>query len=97
MEDVVSAFVAAIKNSSKAKGKSINVGSSESKSVLDILEKVETISGKKLILDKKPDLLGDVKQTLADITLAKELLDWQPNYSFENGLKKTFDWFSSKS
>ncbi|GAI10193.1 unnamed protein product, partial [marine sediment metagenome] len=34
------------------------------------------------------------RHTQADITLAKNLLDWQPKVPFEQGIKKTREWFT---
>lgn len=38
---------------------------------------------------------GDIRDSLADITLAKELLGYEPQVSFEEGLRKTVEWYKS--
>ena len=35
------------------------------------------------------------KNTLADIKKAKNILEWEPKVSFEDGLKETINWFRS--
>jgi UDP-N-acetylglucosamine 4-epimerase len=40
-----------------------------------------------------PDRLGDIKDSLADISKAKKLLNYQPSVSIQEGLSKTYDWF----
>ena len=46
---------------------------------------------KKIIFDKtKPE---GVKTRALDIKKAKKLIGWQPKYSFQQGLKKTIEWF----
>ena len=35
---------------------------------------------------------ADTKSTWADITKAKELLDWQPQIGLEQGIKRTVQW-----
>ncbi|HEV7781550.1 MAG TPA: SDR family oxidoreductase [Chitinophagaceae bacterium] len=44
-----------------------------------------------------PERLGDVKHSLADISRAKELLGYAPAITVEEGLKKTFSWYSANS
>jgi len=38
--------------------------------------------------------VGDVLHSRADITLVKNLLGWEPKISFEDGVKKTVEWFT---
>jgi len=38
---------------------------------------------------------GEVKRLVADISKAKELLGWKPNYTIEEGLKKFIDWYKN--
>lgn len=40
-----------------------------------------------------PDRKGDIKDSLADISKAARLLNYQPRFSIEEGLKKSFDWY----
>jgi len=87
VDDVVKATISAV-NSEKIKGgEIINVGSEESYSVNHI---AELIGGEVKYL---PPRAGDVRDTKADINLAKNLLEWQPRVSLEEGIKKTKDWF----
>jgi UDP-N-acetylglucosamine/UDP-N-acetyl-alpha-D-glucosaminouronate 4-epimerase len=40
---------------------------------------------------------GDVKHSLADLTLAKKHLGYEPAVNFEEGLRRTIDWYRSRS
>jgi UDP-N-acetylglucosamine 4-epimerase len=40
-----------------------------------------------------PERVGDVKHTLADISKVKELLLYEPTYTFDKGLKEAVDWY----
>ncbi len=93
VEDVAEAFFLSTKNSKKANARTINIGSGKNYSIYDLLQKIEEISETKIEPLKKESLLGDVKQTLPDITLAKELLGWEPKHSLSEGLKITYDWY----
>ncbi len=61
-------------------------------SILDILrELLETDT-----VAKYADVrAGDIKHSLADITLAKELLGFEPRIDFEQGLRKAIDWYKA--
>ena len=39
---------------------------------------------------------GDVRDSLADIALAKSLIDFNPEFSIDDGLKITVDWFKKE-
>jgi nucleoside-diphosphate-sugar epimerase len=40
---------------------------------------------------------GDIKHSLADISLAKRLIGYTPKFTFKEGLKKTIEWYKSRS
>lgn len=89
VDDVVEANVRAMKSEKLKGGEVINIGSERSYSV-NFLAKL--ISEEIQYLPSRP---GDVLHTKADITLAKNLLDWEPKTSFEEGIKKTKEWFNN--
>jgi len=96
VKDLSDCYIMAM-NSELAGGLSINIGSGKNYSIKEILEKVEKISGKKVNMKNAGSLIGDVKETLADISIAKKSLGWEPKYSLEKGLKETFEWYSNNS
>jgi len=36
---------------------------------------------------------GDVKHSLADISMARKIIDFKPKVSFEDGLQRAIDWY----
>ncbi len=58
-----------------------------------IIEKLEQLLNKKALIDQKPFHKADLKETWADISKAKNLLDWQPTISVDEGLKRTVEWY----
>jgi UDP-glucose 4-epimerase len=44
-----------------------------------------------------PPRAGDIRDSLADISLAKELMGYEPQVSFEDGLRRTVEWYKSGS
>lgn len=70
-----------------------NIACGRSYSVLDIVKYVNKILEKDIKPALGPVRPGDVKHTLADITKAKKILKFEPKIGFEEGLKKTVDYF----
>jgi len=87
VDDVIEANIKAVRSERLKGGEVINIGSEKSHSINYLSE---LIGGEVKYL---PLRVGDVRHTQADITLAKNLLDWQPRVSFEQGIKKTREWF----
>jgi len=44
-----------------------------------------------------PDRAGDVKHSLADISLAEKHLGYKPEIDFEEGLKRTVEWYREQA
>jgi len=71
-----------------------NVACGKAYSVLDIVKYVNKILGKDIKPLLGPIRLGDAKHTLADISKIKKLIGFKPEVGFEDGLKKTIEYFS---
>jgi UDP-glucuronate 4-epimerase len=71
----------------------INLGGSQTTTLNELIETLEEIIGKKALIEPLPDQPGDVPQTSADVTRAKDLLHWQPQTSLQEGLTRYLDWF----
>jgi len=66
----------------------INLGSGSMSSIKDIANIIEDISGKKITsLEKNVD---GVMEFVADISLLKSLINWEPEHSLRDGFEKTF-------
>ena len=76
----------------------INIGNPDEWTILDFAKKVIELTGSASKIIRKPLPTDDPRVRQPDITKAKKLLNWQPNVSVEDGLKKTIEWFKkSKS
>jgi nucleoside-diphosphate-sugar epimerase len=76
-------------------GKVFNVGTGGRTSLNEVLRALAKITGKKLETKYEPPRDGDIRDSQADITQAKELLGYDPQVSFEEGLSRTFEWYRS--
>jgi NAD dependent epimerase/dehydratase len=79
-----------------AMGKTINLGSSREISVGDLAGMIAKMIGKPIQIESEDNRLrpqgSEVERLLADSTLAKTVLGWQPKVSLEQGLVRTIAW-----
>ena len=68
----------------------LNIGTGISTSIKELAEVMIDLSGKTLEISYDDLPLGDVKESLADVSLAKKLINWNYEISLKNGLKKFF-------
>lgn len=54
---------------------------------------IEEFTGKKASIDYQPVQKTDMNETMADITKAKKVLNWEPKIDFNTGLKESVDWY----
>jgi UDP-glucose 4-epimerase len=70
-----------------------NVGCGSRVSLLDIITQLEGLIGRPLQRRHTPTRAGDVLHTLADIERAKRLMGYTPLVGFDEGLRRTVDYF----
>ena len=68
-------------------GRVINVANGKSIDLLALVEVLNRLLGTRLSPRHEPPRTGDVRESLADITLARQLLGYQPAVDFEEGLR----------
>lgn len=71
----------------------VNIGNPGEFTIMELAQEIETILDKKLEMVFKPMPENDPKKRRPDISLAREILDWEPKIPLKEGLKKTIDWF----
>lgn len=77
-----------------AVGKVINVANGRQVTLNELLEIMKKITGKSGVTARyEPVRVGDVRHSLADISLARSLLGYEPKVGLEEGLRLTFDWW----
>lgn len=73
----------------------VNLGNPTEFTILDLAEKTIRLTGSKSKIIFKPLPQDDPLQRRPDITLAKEMLHWEPSIDVEKGLNKTIEYFRS--
>ena len=90
VNDIASGTIAAIQNVGY---EIINLGGGRNPVSLNtIIEKLETLIGKKAKIDYKPFHIADLMETWADIDKARNILGWEPKVSLDEGLEKSVSW-----
>ena len=79
----------------QASGEVFNVGCGRRVSLLDIVSRLERLVGRSLERRHTPSRAGDVPHTLADIDKAKRLMGYTALVDFDEGLRRTVDYFRS--
>jgi UDP-glucose 4-epimerase len=76
-----------------ARGQVINVASGREIRIIDLIDKLEVISGRTVQIERLPPRPGDVRQHVADITFLQELIGFEPQVEIEEGLEKTVAYY----
>jgi UDP-glucose 4-epimerase len=89
--NVVNANLLAAATPRKLEGSVVNIAGGRRISLNDLVKEIGRVLGKKMdvrYLDPRP---GDVRHSLADIALAKELIGYEPTVTWENGISPTIE------
>lgn len=95
IENVVAANLSAA-SSSGAVGKVINVANGARVTLNGLLAELKELTGKQHVTAEYLEArVGDVRHSLADITLAREFLGYESKVDLREGLKRTIDWWKT--
>ena len=93
IENTVEATVLASEARQEAVGKIFNIASGRARTVNEILLSLNKILSQKIKPTYASPRAGEIRDSWADISKAKNFLGYLPEIDFERGLKKTIDWF----
>ena len=71
----------------------VNIGNPREMTIKQFAEEIIRITGTKSTIEYKPLPVDDPKVRQPDITRAKKVLNWQPRVEFDEGIKKTIEYF----
>jgi UDP-N-acetylglucosamine/UDP-N-acetyl-alpha-D-glucosaminouronate 4-epimerase len=80
---------------SGASGKVFNGGTGARITLNEVLKLLEKITSKKIRARYDPPRAGDIRDSQADISLARKALGYEPRVLFEEGLRRTWEWYKS--
>lgn len=94
VDDAVEATIAAMERAPA--GAVYNVGGGSEVTMLEVIEALAAISGRRLELVRLPRREGDAKRTAADVSRIRQELGWEPTTSFEDGLAAHWRWAADR-
>ena len=94
VDDVVSANLVAAESS--IQGKSLNIACGQGFAINALVEILGEILGLELTAEHQPPRPAEVRHSVADISLAGQLIGFHPGISFREGLRQTVEWFQKK-
>ena len=93
IENVIEANLKACLASSEAAGQVFNIAYGGREYLIDIYYTLTKALGKTIEPHFGPERAGDIKHSNADISKAKELLGYDPEYDFTSGLNEAIEWY----
>jgi UDP-N-acetylglucosamine 4-epimerase len=93
IENVIEANLKACKASHEAAGQAYNIAYGGREYLIDIYDELCKSLGKDIKPVFGPERRGDIKHSNADISKAKEMLDYDPEWSFERGILAAIEWY----
>lgn len=93
IENVIEANLKACKASSEAAGEVYNIAFGGREYLIDIYYHLTKALKKNIEPQFGPDRIGDIKHSNADISKAKALLGYEPEWNFEQGITAAIDWY----
>jgi UDP-N-acetylglucosamine 4-epimerase len=93
IENVIEANLKACLASSEAAGQAFNIAYGGREYLIDIYYELCKALGKDIEPIFGPDRPGDIKHSNADISKARELLGYEPRWSFERGIEAAIEWY----
>ncbi|MBN2884546.1 NAD-dependent epimerase/dehydratase family protein [Patescibacteria group bacterium] len=94
VDDVVAALIKAAEINYRGE---INISTAQEVDIWQMIEAIEKAADKKLQTSLAPSKPGEVLRSCLSNQRAKEILDWQPQVSFTDGISKTYQWVVKQS
>lgn len=93
IENVIEANLKACLASHEVAGQAFNIAYGGQEFLIDIYYSLTKALGKNIEPIFGPERVGDIKHSNADISKAKSLLGYEPDYDFEKGLNEAIEWY----
>jgi UDP-glucose 4-epimerase len=78
-------------------GPAFNIATSRQRNVLELAQSVGEVMRQKPQLEFAPARAGELFRSALDVSKAKRVLGWSPEYKFEDGLGELVDWFKTEA
>lgn len=96
IDDVVNGTILSLENE-KSNYQVFNIGSGKNIDVLTVAKTLKELYNSDVDIEVNGNFrLGDIRHNFADITKAKNILGYVPEYDFDKGIKKFVDWVKTQ-
>ncbi|MBY0145914.1 SDR family oxidoreductase [Neobacillus niacini] len=95
IENVIEANLKACNAKSEVAGHAFNIAYGGREFLIDIYNQLKNALGKDIQPIFGPTRKGDIKHSNADISKAQEMLGYEPEWSFEQGIEAAIEWYKS--
>ena len=95
IDNVIEANLKGCLASSEAAGEAFNIGAGGREYLIDVYYDLCKALGKEVEPNFGPDRAGDIKDSNADISKARNLLGYDPEFNFKKGINLAIDWYKA--
>ena len=95
ISDIIDGIISCLNVQINNKSEIINLGNSDPVTLNKLISICEQVTNKNAIINYNDNQPGDVPITFADINKAKKLLNYNPKINIEEGIQKTFNYYSN--
>ena len=81
---------------SGGKSETINLGTGDGNSVMEIVQKVMEITGKKITINHGQERAGEYAKMIASIKKAQKILGWKPTHTLQDSVQSLVDWYKKR-
>jgi nucleoside-diphosphate-sugar epimerase len=96
VDNAVGATIAAA-TAEAADGLAINVGTGSARTVNELVEALNELLGTSIAPRHLPPRVGEAPRSLADVSLARDVLGYAPAVEFASGLERTIEWLAEQT
>jgi len=96
VENAVQANIKALFSEKEVKGKIVNIACGGRITINELFYAIKNIVGNEVEPIYREERPGDVRDSLADISLAQKLIDYNPEVGIDEGLTTTIEWFKKE-
>lgn len=93
VKDVADGYLLLMENIEKAKGEAFNFSTGYNFSVLQLIDKISEVVGRKCKYKITNNQKNEIPSQSLNYEKATKILGWKSNYTFEEGVKETFKWY----
>lgn len=96
LDDCIEGLARIIDSFHKVDGTTLNISSGEGSSLIELAREIDARTANNSEIRIKKSRRGEVNKYISDVSKAKRLVGYSPQYSFTDGLEQTIDWYLNR-